>query len=209
MALRRSTAQACADFLDTLAACGNVSEAARAVGISRSHAYVLRAENADFAAAWDAAMAEAVDALEALARRRVMDGVEQPVFYRGEVVGYTRRYSDALLMFLLRAHRPETYHRQALPRPDPAARPEAPEEETEPEVYSANDCGPDELDEGDEVIEMDGRFRRRSDLIAQDSWWAERFDAYRANMARREEEARRAGTDPPASFGPVSDTDGV
>jgi hypothetical protein len=30
------------------------------------------------------------------------DGVHEPVFWEGQVVGYRRRYSDTLLMFLLK-----------------------------------------------------------------------------------------------------------
>ena len=31
------------------------------------------------------------------------------MFYKGAVCGHVRRYSDTLLMFLLKAHRPEKY----------------------------------------------------------------------------------------------------
>ena len=33
----------------------------------------------------------------------------EPEYYKGEVVGHTRKYSDALLMFLLKANRPDKY----------------------------------------------------------------------------------------------------
>ena len=42
---------------------------------------------------------------------RARNGVEKPVYYRGEVVGSVRTYSDSLGMFLLRAKRPEVYDR--------------------------------------------------------------------------------------------------
>jgi hypothetical protein len=45
----------------------------------------------------------------ALAHRHAVDGVEQPVLHRGEVVGSVRECSDALLMFLLRGRRPDRY----------------------------------------------------------------------------------------------------
>ncbi len=47
--------------------------------------------------------------LEDEAIRRARDGVTIPVFYAGKEVGAIRRPSDTLLMFLLRAHRPERY----------------------------------------------------------------------------------------------------
>ena len=37
------------------------------------------------------------------------DGVEETVWHRGVAVGTVRRYSDQLLMFLLRAHQPALY----------------------------------------------------------------------------------------------------
>ena len=47
--------------------------------------------------------------LEAEARRRAAIGVDEPVFYKGKVVGHIRKYSDNLLMFLLKAHWPEKF----------------------------------------------------------------------------------------------------
>ena len=38
-----------------------------------------------------------------------MLGVEQPVFYRGEIAGTVRKYSDVLLIFLLKVTRPNIY----------------------------------------------------------------------------------------------------
>ena len=51
----------------------------------------------------------ATDTLEMEARRRASLGVEEPVYYQGQVVGYVRKYSDVLLMFLLKAQRPEKF----------------------------------------------------------------------------------------------------
>ncbi|MHC5536960.1 hypothetical protein ACYOEI_01645 [Singulisphaera rosea] len=50
-----------------------------------------------------------MDTLESEARRRALDGVEKPVFYRGQKCGAIREYSDALLMFLMKAARPERF----------------------------------------------------------------------------------------------------
>ena len=33
----------------------------------------------------------------------------EPIYYKGELVGHVRKYSDALMMFLLKAHRPDKY----------------------------------------------------------------------------------------------------
>lgn len=87
----------------------NVSRAAKTVGISRRHAYTVRSEDTDFATAWDEAVNIAIDTLEQEARRRAYEGVDEPVFYQGEEVGYIRKYSDTLLMFLLKGNRPDKY----------------------------------------------------------------------------------------------------
>ena len=57
----------------------------------------------------DEALDIAVDLLEGEARSRAVEGVEQPRFHQGRICGTVRKYSDSLLMFLLRAHRPETF----------------------------------------------------------------------------------------------------
>lgn len=96
-------------FLTTLCETGNVSEAARACKVSRGHAYALRMADPEFATEWMDALEAATDVLEAEARHRAINGVEQPHFHQGQVTGSVRKYSDSLLMFLLKAHRPEKY----------------------------------------------------------------------------------------------------
>ena len=88
---------------------GNVSLAAQYAGRSRNQAYYVRRRSEDFAAQWDEALEEGSDLLEAEARRRAVTGVDKPVYYKGEVVGSITQYSDRLLMFLLRAHRPQMF----------------------------------------------------------------------------------------------------
>lgn len=104
-------------FLAALARGVSVGGAASEAGLSRSTAYDWRAADADFAARWDAALEEGTDALEDEARRRALLGVETPVHYGGKAVGEIRKFSDALLMFLLRARRPETYRERATTEP--------------------------------------------------------------------------------------------
>jgi hypothetical protein len=87
-----------AKFLSVLASSCNVSRAARLAKVGRQTAYDRRTSNAEFAKAWDHAIETGVDALEYEARRRAMDG------YRDN-----KRYSDLLMIFLLKAHRPEKY----------------------------------------------------------------------------------------------------
>jgi hypothetical protein len=96
-------------FLTTLAEQCNVTASCKAAGIGRSTAYDWREDDPGFAAAWDRAVEEATDALEAEARRRAIEGIERPITYQGAVTGHYREYSDRMLELLLRAHRPEKF----------------------------------------------------------------------------------------------------
>ena len=111
-------------FLAALKNTGNVRAACGHAGVERSTVYRARRDDPSFAKKWDEAKDEATDVLEAEAWRRALRGVEEPVFYRGKQVGTTKHYSDALLMFLLRANRPETYAAERRPsKPEPQTRP--------------------------------------------------------------------------------------
>ena len=96
-------------FLNLLGKNGNVSLSAHESGIARQTAYDARDRDKAFSQAWEDAMEQASDVLEREAWRRAAEGVKQPVFYRGEVVGHVRKYSDVLLMFLLNGARPDKY----------------------------------------------------------------------------------------------------
>ena len=105
-------------FLHALRATGNVSAAARSAGTCRSRCYEVRRRDAAFAAAWADALEEAADRLEMEAFRRAVEGVGEDRFFRGDLVGRVTRYSDRLLMFLLKARRPSTFG-AARDRPSP------------------------------------------------------------------------------------------
>jgi hypothetical protein len=96
-------------FLDALVEDPNVSRAASIARVGRQYSYEVRAKNEALAKAWDEAEAHAVDTLESEARRRCYKGTTRPVFYKGERVGHIREFSDLLMMFLLKAHRPSKY----------------------------------------------------------------------------------------------------
>ena len=96
-------------FIEALRRTGNVTLAARYAGRSRNQAYYVRRRSEDFAAQWDDALEEGTDLLDAEARRRAVTGIDKPVYYKGKVVGSITKYSDRLLMFLLRAHRPQVF----------------------------------------------------------------------------------------------------
>jgi hypothetical protein len=96
-------------FLERLAESANVTESAKAASISRRTLYNWRAADADFAKAWDEANELGTDALEDEALRRGHQGVDEPVFFRGVECGAVRRYSDTLLIFMLKARRPDKF----------------------------------------------------------------------------------------------------
>ena len=118
-------------FLAELRRTGNHSAAARAARIHRTVPYKARQDDPDFAAAYADALEEACDGLELEARRRAHDGVDEPVVYQGELMGCwvmadgtvvskdtpgatlvpltVKKYSEALLLALLKAHRPERF----------------------------------------------------------------------------------------------------
>jgi hypothetical protein len=95
-------------FIECLADTSSVRQAAHDVDRAVEGAYRLRRRPGSeaFAAAWDAALAHATRCLVDEAYERALHGVSQPVFHQGEQVGERRHYSDALLMFLLRANDP-------------------------------------------------------------------------------------------------------
>lgn len=96
-------------FLDGFRDRCTVSGACEVAGVDRSTAYRERQRNEEFALAWHDLEQETTDTLEREAFRRAAEGVEEPVYHRGEEVGHVRKYSDTLLIFLLKARKPEMY----------------------------------------------------------------------------------------------------
>ena len=88
---------------------GNVSKACETAQIARQRVYEWRKSDAKFASKWDEAVEAGVEDLEEEARRRAFRGVDEPVFYKGEECGLIRKYSDTLLIFLLKGNKPEKY----------------------------------------------------------------------------------------------------
>ena len=87
-----------AQFLSALAETGSVRGACARVGVSAQTAYLLRRRAARFAAGWDAALILARRVAEDVLAVRALDGVEEPVFYRGEQVGARVRFDARLLL---------------------------------------------------------------------------------------------------------------
>lgn len=92
-------------FLRALSATHSVHEAARSVGCSRQSAYRLRSrlKGQPFDLAWEVAYHHSFDVLAHAALDRAINGVERPVFYKGEQVGSYRRFDEGLTVALLRS----------------------------------------------------------------------------------------------------------
>ena len=88
---------------------GNVTLSCELSDISKRAVYDWRAVDSNFAAAWDEAVEAGTEDLESEARRRALIGVEEPVYYQGDICGTVRKYSDTLLIFLLKGRRPDKY----------------------------------------------------------------------------------------------------
>jgi hypothetical protein len=96
-------------FLAAYVATATVSGAADAARISRSSHYDWLKTDDEYKTAFAEAQEQAIDMLEQEARRRAIVGTEEPVYHQGKVVGHIRKYSDTLLIFLLKANRPGKY----------------------------------------------------------------------------------------------------
>jgi hypothetical protein len=76
-------------FIETLAAQGTVSQAAQAAGVSRNTVYRWRDEDREFAALWDEAHENAVEAVERVLYEKALNG------------------DTICMIFYLKAHRPQ------------------------------------------------------------------------------------------------------
>lgn len=141
-------------FLASYKENGNVRLACEAAEIGRRTHYDWVTEDEVYAKAFAEAKEEAADALEEEARRRAVDGVEEPTgWYQGEPGGYVRRYSDTLLIFLLKGTRPQKYRE----------RPDATVYDFNPDDFS--DAGLDRVAGGEDpvhVLATGGRANRQA-----------------------------------------------
>lgn len=104
-------------FFKVLAETCNITRAAKSIGFSREYMHQVRLKDPEFAQRWEEAVDSATDTLEAEARRRALEGYERPVFFQGKQVGAETLYSDALMVTLLKAHRPEKFRDKGLELP--------------------------------------------------------------------------------------------
>jgi hypothetical protein len=92
-------------YIEQLKGHGNKSRAAAACGIGTETVRRARKEDPAFNEECDEALETFYDNLEEEAVRRGRDGVPEPVFYKGVECGEIQRYSDTLLLAILKGRR--------------------------------------------------------------------------------------------------------
>lgn len=110
MSTRPITEAAKRRFLEHLATSLDVTASARAAGHHRASFYRLRDDDEDFATAWQEALDEATDALEARLYKIASEGAEERVYdAAGDLVSSRIRDDAKSILAQLAAHRPERY----------------------------------------------------------------------------------------------------
>ncbi len=101
-------------MINVVSATGSIAVAMRETGISRTNINRRRERFPEFAEAFQSAMEYFREGtLERAAHTRAVDGVLEPVFYKGDRCGVVRKYSDTLLVKLLEANLPEKFRNKA------------------------------------------------------------------------------------------------
>jgi hypothetical protein len=103
------TARAQARFLREFVLTGNVKASCLVAKIGRRTVYDWAKDDEVFARLYQEAKDDAIDMLEAEARRRAVDGVLEPVYQGGVKVGAVRKYSDTLMALFLKGYRREVF----------------------------------------------------------------------------------------------------
>lgn len=96
-------------YLSAVRKVGTLTAGCKAARVSPNTVYDWREMDDAFVVAEGQARNEFADALEQEAVRRAWHGVKKPVYQQGGLVGYIQEYSDTLLIFMMKAIRPEKY----------------------------------------------------------------------------------------------------
>lgn len=109
MALAKITHAKKAALLKAFAKIGTVSGACLAAKVSRGSHHIWMRQDEAYRAAFEDAKDEAADSMEQEAITRARDGWNEPVYQGGKMVGTILKKSDTLLIFMLKAARPEKF----------------------------------------------------------------------------------------------------
>lgn len=99
-------------FLKQLELTGNLEASARAVDITPQAVYGHMKRYPAFKDAVEKARQAVVHDAEVEMRRRAIEGVDTGIYYKGELIATEKRYSDPLLVEILKANAPEKYGRK-------------------------------------------------------------------------------------------------
>ncbi len=102
-----------AAFLTAFRESCTVTQAAKQAGIARRTHYNWLKADPSYQAQFEDLEEEVTETHEREAMRRASEGTLKPVFYQGKTCGEIREFSDTLLIFLLKARRPETYRERS------------------------------------------------------------------------------------------------
>lgn len=90
-------------FLRALSDTGEIQKACARVGVSQQTVWAVKRRSPEFAAACEKALRISLPCIEQIAYERAVEGWDEDVVVRGEVVGTRRRFSERLLADLLKA----------------------------------------------------------------------------------------------------------
>lgn len=96
-------------FLKAFAEIGYVTQAAAAAGISRHTHIAWLNKSPGYEERFEDARQQHIDAMAAECFRRAVKGTTEHVYYLGCKVDSVQKYSDNLLMFMLKAAEPHKY----------------------------------------------------------------------------------------------------
>lgn len=103
------TAGSWRSFMEEYMRTGRQDLACKKSGIPRETVYKRTRQDVPFKALMEEAREICMSSLEDAAIRRARDGWLEPQFFKGELQGYVRKYSDGLLTFMLMHGKPEKY----------------------------------------------------------------------------------------------------
>lgn len=99
-------------FLKAYGVVGVMTKACQLANVHRSTYQVWMRGDPIFRQKAEEALAIASELTEAEVYRRAVEGVLEPVYYEGRIVGVKRVFSDSLLRLLMEARMPEKYSRR-------------------------------------------------------------------------------------------------
>lgn len=97
------------EFMQEYLKTGRQDKACKKSGIPRETVYKRTRQDVEFAKLMDEAREICMGSLEDAAIRRARDGWLEPQYFKGELQGYVRKYSDSLLTFMLIHGKPDKY----------------------------------------------------------------------------------------------------